>query len=81
MFDLIDNPDALPAPYAKTLHELAERAQGKRGASILGIARIGPSQEDGRRASQGRAAGARRRRLALAAGARVLCRAGRPGWT
>ena len=31
MFDLIDNPDALPAPYAKTLHELGEQAQGNAG--------------------------------------------------
>ena len=31
MFDLIDNPDALPAPYAKKLRELAERRQGSAG--------------------------------------------------
>ena len=31
MFDLIDNPDALPAPYAKALHELGARAQGNAG--------------------------------------------------
>ena len=32
MFDLNDNPDVLPAPYAKQLHELAEHAQGAAGA-------------------------------------------------
>jgi hypothetical protein len=28
MFDLINNPNALPAPYAKTLHDLIEKANG-----------------------------------------------------
>jgi hypothetical protein len=31
MFDLTDNADALPAPYAKSLRELAERTQGSAG--------------------------------------------------
>jgi hypothetical protein len=31
MFDLLDNPDALPAPYAKALHELGQHAKGTTG--------------------------------------------------
>ncbi len=53
MFDLINNPNALPAPYAKTLHDLNEKANGTSERKLLGITRIVLPQEDGRRPSQG----------------------------
>ena len=81
LFDLIDNPDALPRPYAKKLHELAETDQGGAGPTVLGVARIGPFQEDGRRLRKDELRAPDRRRLALAARARILRRPGGPGWT
>ena len=79
MFDLIDNPGALPEPYAKTAARAGRAGQGERRASVLGVGRIGPSQEDGRGAAEGRAAGPDRRGLALAARAGVLRRSGCAG--
>ena len=42
LFNLIDSPDALPAPYAKELQALAEKNQGGTGTAVLGIGRVGP---------------------------------------
>ena len=79
LFDLLDNPRALPEPYAKKLSRAGEAGAVERGPSVLGVGRIGPFQEDGRHASQGRPESPGRQCLALAARKRVLCRLAGPG--